>query len=73
MTPSPPDEREAIVRWLRDDAYRIEGEARRILGKVYMPTQADSDEWRFLISMKHGLADAIEAGVHLSEQGEGYE
>ena len=59
------------MRWLRDDAYRIEGEARRILGKVFMPTQADSDEWRFLISMKHGLADAIERGDHLPSKGEG--
>ncbi len=53
-----------IVEWLRNDANRIEPEARRILGKVYMPTEADSDQWRFLISMKHGLADAIERGKH---------
>ena len=60
-TITPPDEREAIVRWLRSlkDASGLPafGFKPHYLQGIY----------------SNGFADAIEAGVHLSEQGEGYE
>lgn len=62
MTPSPPDEREAIVRWLRLYA------ALPDVGKT------STKYWKLAKQLHSLIADAIERGehlVHLSEQGEG--
>ena len=68
MTPSPPDEREAIVRWLREKAHEDRQQAAKhsSFAAMAMNSYALAQEL---------AADAIERGEHLdhlpSERGEG--
>ena len=65
MTPSPPDEREAIVRWLRLSAKEMAKQSEGYKQKANVDrAKAASDAWEV-------AASAIERGDHLSEQGEG--
>lgn len=61
-----PDEREAIVRWLREQArcWNKRGDD--------LDNQWRSEDYNHASHLADA-ADAIEAGRHLSEQGEGYE
>lgn len=62
-----PAEREAIVRWLRAEQemrFRLAADSNSPDSKHYNYTRG------IAIAM---AADGIEAGEHLSEQGEGYE
>lgn len=65
MTPSPPDEREAIVRWLRDKAKTL-----RSIAAMGLPVQSPI-VLKDRAAQYEDAADGIEAGDHLSEQGEG--
>jgi hypothetical protein len=67
MTPSPPDEREAIVRWLRglhDSIVRAKAATNNTIDIVGLTGSASA--------IRQSI-DAISRGHHLSEQGEGYE
>jgi len=60
-----PDEREAIVRWLREEAdmrFRLSDDSHDAGAMQYNHTRG------MAVAM---AADAIERGAHLSEQGEG--
>ena len=70
MTPSPPDEREAIVRWLKAQA------ARCLKNKRELREMLSVDEWNKLTAAEMAYrfaAKALKRGDHISEQGEGYE
>lgn len=63
-----PDEREAIVRWLREQGYKASADA--------MTARRKEDRYALAVSGHHQRvrADQIERGEHLghiSEQGEG--
>lgn len=66
MTPSPPDEREAIVRWLK--AQREKGEMAVMSAKDGSRRQRDLAAGVVVIT---NVTEAISRGDHLSEQGEG--
>lgn len=61
-------EREAIVTWLRGDADKTEVEARRIVKNTTGNARRNAAEWDTLISLKRGLADAIERGDHTTKR-----
>ena len=70
MTPTPSNEREAIVRWLLDAASRKYDDHEKKC------RWADDDILDAILAQAgafEAAADAIERGDHLSEQGEGYE
>lgn len=57
-------ERDAIVAWLREDA----GKTRQDLSRMHARHQlnmAQTAEWESIITLKSGIADAIERGDHL--------
>jgi hypothetical protein len=62
-------EREAVVAWLRGDADITEVEARQIAPNVTGNPRRIAAEWALLVSIKRGIANAIEAGDHLDTKG----
>jgi hypothetical protein len=58
-------ERDAIINWLRWDADLTEAEARIALPNTDGLTPRDIGDWGRLISMKRGIANAIERGDHM--------
>ena len=55
-------EREALSKWLRYDADLTERESTKIIANTSGNPRKLFAEWQMLISVKRGLADAIERG-----------
>ena len=70
MTPAE-EERAAVVAWLRADADLTEIDARKIAPNATGNPRRIAAEWALLVSLKRGIANAIEAREHLKETDHG--